>query len=135
MLRGARVRCAAWRVGGLRAVFGHLSRGGLRLPHTKAPFTLARLVIPFGPEPCQWGSGSFALRVGVGRRNGRLHCWVGTPTRKIRAWFRSYKHTSLVFLIGSFSIAELVGIDLQLVLLPEAIPILDVLPASLVRMP
>ena len=73
--------------------------------------------------------------VGVGLENRVGDHRERTSPRKIRARFRSYKHTSLVFVIGRFSIAELVGIDLQLVLLPEAIPILDVLPASLVRMP
>src|SRR5829696_8193122 len=32
---------------------------------------------------------------GAGRRNGRLHCWVCTPHRKIRIQFQGNKHTSL----------------------------------------
>jgi hypothetical protein len=37
--------------------------------------------------------------VGVGRRNGRLHCWVCTPHREIRARFEGHKHTSLMSLV------------------------------------
>jgi hypothetical protein len=74
-------------------------RYSLRLPQAKSPSTAARRVIQFGPEFQLRGSGSLALRVGVGRRNGRLHCWVGTPLRKIRAQFQEYKHTSLTSLV------------------------------------
>jgi hypothetical protein len=51
MLRGARVRHGAWCVGGLRAVLWQWASGGLPLPQAKAPSTVARLVIHFGPEP------------------------------------------------------------------------------------
>jgi hypothetical protein len=51
-------------VGGMRAVLGQWAGGGLPLPQAKAPSTVARLEILFGPEPCQWGSGYFALRGG-----------------------------------------------------------------------
>jgi hypothetical protein len=64
MLRGARVRHAARCVGGLRAVFGHRSGSGLRLPQAEAPPTVARRSILFGPEPHCRGSGF--LRCGVG---------------------------------------------------------------------
>jgi hypothetical protein len=74
MLRGTCVRHAASWVGGLREMLGNCADSGLRLPQAKAPLTLARRVIHFGPEPYRQGSGSFALRVGgVGRRNGQLH--------------------------------------------------------------
>jgi hypothetical protein len=46
------------------------------------------------------GLRSLCWGVGVGRRIGRLHCWVRTPLRKIRARFQEYKHTSLTFLVG-----------------------------------
>jgi hypothetical protein len=59
-------------------------------------------VILFGPESWRWGSGSLALRVGVGRRNGRLHCWVCTPSRKIRVQLQECKHTSLNFFAVTF---------------------------------
>jgi hypothetical protein len=44
------------------AVLGQWAGAGLPLPQAKAPLTIAQCVILFGPEPCQWGSGSFALR-------------------------------------------------------------------------
>jgi hypothetical protein len=56
-------------VGGLRAVLGHWAGGSLPLPYAKEPSTVARGVIHSGPEPWQWGSGSFMLGVGVGRGN------------------------------------------------------------------
>jgi hypothetical protein len=37
-------------------------------------------------------------RWGVGRGNGRSRFRVRTPPRRIRARFRGYKHTSLVYL-------------------------------------
>src|SRR5215204_1084940 len=37
--------------------------------------------------------------VGVGRRNGRLHCRVHTPPRKIRPQFPGYKHISLTLIL------------------------------------
>src|SRR5918994_6149123 len=46
-------------------MLGHRA-GGLPLPQAKAPPTVARGVIGFGPEPWQWGSGCFALRGGGG---------------------------------------------------------------------
>ena len=95
MLRGACVRHAAWWLGGLRAVLWQWAGGGLRLPQARTPPTVARRVIHFGPESRCQGSGSVVLRGGVGRRNGQLHCWMGTPPRKIRARFQGYKHTSL----------------------------------------
>jgi hypothetical protein len=72
-------------VGGMRAMLGHWAGAGIRLPYAKAPSTVARCVILFGPES-QWRSSGF-LVLGVGRRNGRLHYWVCTPLRKIRAGF------------------------------------------------
>ena len=39
---------------------------------------------------------------GVGRRNGRLHCWVRTPPRKIRRQYQECKHTSLIFIVVTF---------------------------------
>jgi hypothetical protein len=110
MLRGARLRHGAWRVGGLRAVLGQWAGGSLPLPQAKAPSTVARLVIHVGPESYCQGSGSFALRGGVGRRNGRLHCWVCTPPRKIRAQLHGCKHTSLIFLVGEFYALRLYGV-------------------------
>jgi hypothetical protein len=90
-------------VGGLRAVFWHWAGDGLPLPQAKGPLTVALLVILFGPEPWQWDSGSFVLRGGVGRRNGRSHCWVRTPLRKIRRQFQGYKHLSLTSFVGESS--------------------------------
>src|SRR5215217_1650923 len=110
MLGGTCVRRAAWWLGGMRAVLWHWAGGGLPLPQAKAPPTLARLVILFEPESWQWGSGSFALRGGGGRRNGLLHCWVRTPPGKIRSQFRGCKHTSLIFLVGEFYALRLDGV-------------------------
>jgi hypothetical protein len=62
MLRGACLRHAARRVGGLRAVLWQWAGCGLRLPQAKAPPTVARRVILFSPEPHCQGSGSFVLR-------------------------------------------------------------------------
>jgi len=60
----------------MRAVLGHCAGGGLRLPHDKAPSTVAQRVIHyFGPEPWRWGSGTFALR--VGRDVGMGGCIAG----------------------------------------------------------
>ena len=50
MLRGACVRHAAWRLGGLRAVPWHRAGGRLPLPQVKVPLTVGRLVIHFGPK-------------------------------------------------------------------------------------
>jgi hypothetical protein len=87
----------------LRAVLWQWAGCGLPRPQAKAPPTLARRVILFGPESWPWGSGYCALRVGgVGRRNGRLHCWVRTPPRKIRCRFHEYKHTWLIFVVDKF---------------------------------
>jgi hypothetical protein len=47
---------------------------------------------------------------GVGRGNGRLHCWVRTPHRKIRVQFRGHKHTSLTFLVVTFYELRLYGV-------------------------
>src|SRR5215208_7233572 len=69
-----------------------------RLFRTRAPLTVARCVIHFGPESQLRGFRFLALRVGVGRRNRRLHWWVGTPPRKFRRQFQEYKHTSLSLL-------------------------------------
>ena len=99
VLRGSRSRRAARCVGSLRAVLGHCAGCSLPLPQAKPPSALARRVIDFGPEPWQWGSGSFASRVGVGRRNGRLHRWVRAHLRKIRSQFQGGKHTSLAFYV------------------------------------
>jgi hypothetical protein len=44
-------------LGGMRAVLGQWAGGGLPLPQAKAPFTLARGVILFGPESHCQGSG------------------------------------------------------------------------------
>jgi hypothetical protein len=63
MLRGTCVRCAAWCVGGLRAVLWQWAGGGLPLPYAKAPLTVARLVILFGPEPWQWDFGPMRERI------------------------------------------------------------------------
>jgi hypothetical protein len=90
-------------VRGMRAVLGHWAGDSLPLPQAKSPLTVAWGVILFGPEPYCQGSGSLALRVGVGRRNGQLHRWVRTPHRKIRARFHGYKHTSLISLLGKSS--------------------------------
>jgi hypothetical protein len=65
----------------------------------KAPSTVERRVIFYRLEPWQWGSGSFALRVGVGHGDKRSCCWVCTPPRKNRHPFQECKHTSLTFLI------------------------------------
>src|SRR5215212_1053693 len=94
----------------MRAVLWHWAGGGLPLPQAKAPPTLARLVILFEPESWQWGSGSYALRGGGGRRNGLLHCWVRTPPGKIRSQFRGCKHTSLIFLVDESSEVRLYSI-------------------------
>jgi hypothetical protein len=69
MLRGTCLRYAAWCLGGMRAVLWHGSGGGLPLPQDKAPSTLARGVIHFGPESRQWDSGSLVLRSGGGSQN------------------------------------------------------------------
>jgi hypothetical protein len=103
MLGGTCLRRCAWFVGGMRAVLGQWAGGSLPLPQAKAPSTVARLVIHVGPESYCQGSGSFALRGGVGCRNGRLHCWVCTPPRKNRRQSQKYKHTSLILLVGKFS--------------------------------
>ena len=87
MLRGARLRRAARSVGCLRAVLGNGSCGGVRLPQTEAPPTIARRVIHYGPESHCRGSGSLCCGVRVGRRNGRSRCRVRTPPRKTRAGF------------------------------------------------
>jgi hypothetical protein len=86
-------------VGGLRAVLGYRS-GGLRLPQAKAPSTVARLVILFGPESYSRAPVLLCCGVGVGRENWRSSCWECTPPRKIRIRFQGYKHTSLTFLVG-----------------------------------
>jgi hypothetical protein len=79
------------------------SGGGLPLPQAKSPSTVAQRVIHyFGPEPWQWGSGSFALQVGVGRRNERLHRLACTPSRKIRAQFHGCEHTLLNVIVVTF---------------------------------
>jgi hypothetical protein len=60
---------------------------------SKVPFTVARRTIFLGLKFRQRDAGSFALRVGgVGRRNGRLHCWVHTPSKNLRpsSWIQSY---------------------------------------------
>ena len=62
MLRGSRLRRAARCVGGLRALLWQWAGCGIPLPQTKAPSTVARLVILFGPESYCQGSGPFALR-------------------------------------------------------------------------
>jgi hypothetical protein len=54
---------------------------------------------------CKAGTEQLANREAVGgggRRNGRLHCLVCTPPRKIRVHFQGYKHTSLTFLVVTF---------------------------------
>ena len=66
----------------MRAVLWHRAGSGLPLPQAKSPSTVEQHVILFGPEPWRWGSGFISLQVGVGRRNGRLHCWVRTPPSK-----------------------------------------------------
>src|SRR5918993_5292338 len=71
MLWGTCLRHAAWWLGGLRAVLGQWAGSGLRLPQAKAPLTVARLVILFGPEPWQWSSGSFVLRGGSRKVSSR----------------------------------------------------------------
>jgi hypothetical protein len=53
--RAACTMCSV--VGGLRAVFWYCAGGGLPLPQAKAPTTVARRVIHFGPEPWRWDSG------------------------------------------------------------------------------
>jgi hypothetical protein len=85
MLRGACVRHAAWRVGGVRAVFWHWAGGSLPLPQTKAPTTVARRVILIEPEPHWQGSGSFALRGGGGSRKMAVALLsVHTPSKNPR---------------------------------------------------
>jgi hypothetical protein len=46
-------------------VLWHWAGGGLPLPQAKAPLTVARPVILFGPEPWRWGSGTVAAGWGV----------------------------------------------------------------------
>jgi hypothetical protein len=59
-------------------------------------------------DPLRAGASAMGLRlfcaggVGVGRRNGRSHCRVRTPSRKIRARFREHKHRFLIFVVGEF---------------------------------
>src|SRR5215204_127122 len=79
----------------MRAVLGQWAGGGLPLPQDKAPPTVTRRVIHFGPEPCQWGSGFSYCRVGVGRRILEREWLRRTPPRKIHAQFQRHKHTSL----------------------------------------
>jgi hypothetical protein len=55
-------------VGGLRTFLWQWAGGGLRLPQDKAPSTVARLMILFGPESYCQGSGSLVLRGGGGSR-------------------------------------------------------------------
>ena len=85
-LRGASTKCSVV-LGGLRAVLGHCAGRGLPLPQAKSPYTVARIVINFEPEPHRQGSDSLAL-VGVGRRNGRSHCWACIPPRKYAPTFK-----------------------------------------------
>ena len=77
MLRGARLRHAAWCVGGLRAVLGQWAGDSLPLPQAKAPSTVGRLVILFGPEPHWQGSGTFVLR---GGSQEWAVAWLGVHT-------------------------------------------------------
>jgi hypothetical protein len=49
------------------------------------------------------GLRSLCYGVGVGRGKWRLHCWAGTPPRKIRARIQEHKHTSLNSLVGESS--------------------------------
>jgi hypothetical protein len=104
-LRGACTTSSV--VGGLQAVLGHWAGGGLRLPQAKSPLTVARCVIHIGPEPCQWGSGSFVLRGGGGSRKlAAALLGVHTP-RKIRARFQECKHTSLNLIVVELSAVRL----------------------------
>ena len=75
---------------------------GLRLAKAKAPSTVARCVIHFGPESHCQGSGSLVLRGGGVVENGRCVPGCAHPHLKIRYRFREYKHTSLIFLVGEF---------------------------------
>src|SRR5215207_9084775 len=85
MLRGSCVRRATWCVGGMRAVLGHCACDGLPLPQDKARFTVARRLILSGPEPCQWGSGSFALQGWSGSREWAVaSLGVRTPSKNPR---------------------------------------------------
>jgi hypothetical protein len=72
-------------VGGLRAVLWQWAGDGLPLPQAKAPLTVARGVIHFGPEPWRWGSGSFALQGWGGSR--RAVRFGRSPSRRLR-WSR-----------------------------------------------
>jgi hypothetical protein len=85
--------------------------GGLHLPRAKSPSTVARGVTLFGPESYCQGSGSLVLGVGVGRGKWRLHRWVCTPPRKIRARFRRNKHTSLIISVGESRAFGLLGLE------------------------
>jgi len=90
-------------VGGLRAVLGQWAGDGLPLPQTKAPATVERHVILFGPEPGN-GAPVFVLGGGGGSRKLAVAMLgVHTPPRKIRRQFHEYKHTSLVVLAGESS--------------------------------
>src|SRR5829696_1862096 len=77
-------------VGGLPAVLWQWASDGLPLPQAKAPPTVARGVIPFGPEPCQRGSGSFALRMGGGGSQEWAVALLGshTPSKNPSSFIR-----------------------------------------------
>jgi len=63
--------------------------GGLRLPQSRVPSTVAQRVIHFGPEPWQVGSGSFALRGERGSRKLAVALLgAHTPSKKSAANFR-----------------------------------------------
>jgi hypothetical protein len=90
MQRGAWVACE--RCSGSGRVVVYLSTLRQSAPHGSAACDpLPAGVLVMGLRSLCWG---------VGRRNGRLHCQVGTPPRKIRHYFQECKHTSLVFLVG-----------------------------------
>src|SRR5215213_9919014 len=86
MRRGACRRNAGGCVGGLRAVLWQWAGGGLPLPQAKAPPTVRRRMIHIGPEPWEWGSGSFALR-GGSRKMAVALLNVHTPLEKSAADF------------------------------------------------
>jgi len=103
MLRGACVRRCAWCVGGLRAVLWQWAGGGLPLPQGESPLTVARIVILIGPEPWQWGSGSFVLRGGGGSwKLVGVVLGIHTTSKNPRP-VEKHKHTSLILLAGESS--------------------------------